>query len=203
MRVKSSFYILMLATVCFACLSVSKSALAVEPETRSAPGQANGSEHYILGLGDVIEILVWKEQDLSRTLTIRLDGRISLPLVGDVMAADRSTQELSGYLEKKFSKIIEEPAVSVMLIENNSKRYYIIGQIAQPGEFPINYPLTALQAIARAGGFNEWAKTSRISIVRRNMGREKFLLFDYDSFIKGKHPAQNIRIMPGDTIIVP
>lgn len=158
---------------------------------------------YLIGVGDVLEVQIWKEPDLSRTVTVRLDGKISLPLAGDVQAAGKTTGELDQFLEKEISDLVTEPAVSVMLVENRSRRYYIVGQVGQPGEFPIEFPLTILQAIARSGGFQEWAKREEIKVVRRTGGKEEFLSFDYDAFIKGKNLQQNVLIVPGDTVIVP
>ena len=167
-------------------------------------GQQEGvGADYQIGIGDIIEIQVWKEPDLSRTLTVRLDGRISLPLVGDIDTAGKSTGELDQYLEKKFSEVVTEPAVSVILLESRSRRYYVVGQVGQPGEFRIDYPVTILQAIARSGGFQEWAKRDRIKVVRRDGGREKLLEFNYDAFVNGKSLEQNLVITAGDTIIVP
>jgi polysaccharide export outer membrane protein len=166
--------------------------------------QATDAEtDYLIGVGDVLEVQVWQEPDLSRTVTVRLDGKISLPLAGDVQAAGITTGELDQFLEKKFSALVAEPAVSVMLTENRSRRYFVVGQVGQPGEFPIEFPLTILQAIARSGGFQEWAKREEIKIVRRKDGKEELLNFDYEAFVKGKNLQQNILIMPGDTIIVP
>ncbi|MCJ7603712.1 MAG: polysaccharide export protein [Desulfobulbaceae bacterium] len=158
---------------------------------------------YLIGVGDVLEVQVWQEPDLSRTVKVRLDGKISLPLAGDVQAAGKTTSELDQFLEKKISDLVTEPAVSVMLVENRSQRYYVVGQVGQPGEFPIEFPLTILQAIARSGGFQEWAKREEIRVVRRSGGKEEFLSFDYDVFVKGKNLQQNVLIAPGDTIIVP
>ena len=104
---------------------------------------------------------------------------------------------------RKISALVTEPAVSVMLVENRSRRYYVVGQVGHPGEFPIEYPLTILQAIARSGGFQEWAKREEIKVVRRQDGKDVFLNFDYDDFINGKNLLQNVLIAPGDTIIIP
>jgi len=168
-----------------------------------ADQSTEAEKDYLIGVGDVLEVQVWKEPDLSRTVKVRLDGKISLPLAGDVQAAGTTTGELDQFLEKKISDLVTEPAVSVMLVENRSRRYYVVGQVGQPGEFPIEFPLTILQAIARSGGFQEWAKREEIKVVRRQGGKEEFLSFDYDDFTKGKNLQQNVLIVPGDTIIVP
>ncbi len=183
-------FILTLLTFCF---------ISSVSTTYAAKNDAN----YQIGLGDIIEVQVWKEPELSRTQPVRIDGRISLPLIGDIEAVGRTTSELANYLEIQFSKIVTEPAVSVMLTESRSWKYYVVGQITDPGEFTIDYPITILQAIARSGGFLEWAKTSKISIIRRKEGNEIILTFDYEALVKGNNLGQNILISPGDTIIVP
>jgi polysaccharide export outer membrane protein len=173
------------------------------PAVLMADQTADMEQDYLLGVGDVLEVQVWKEPDLSRTVKVRLDGKISLPLTGDVQAAGKTPSELEKFLAKKISELVTEPAVSVILVENRSRRYYIVGQVGQPGEFPIEFPLTILQAIARSGGFQEWAKKEEIKVVRREGGKEEFFTFDYDAFVKGKNLQQNIIIAPGDTVIVP
>ncbi|MCK5544832.1 MAG: polysaccharide biosynthesis/export family protein [Desulfobulbaceae bacterium] len=158
---------------------------------------------YKIGLGDIIEVQVWKEEALSRTLAVRIDGRISLPLVGDVVAAGKSTTELALDLEKRFGELVGDPVVSVMLSENRSQKYYIMGQIGEAGEFAIDYPITVVQVIARSKGFKEWADKSGIVVLRRENGGERMIMFNYESFVKGRSSERNILIMPGDTIIVP
>jgi len=157
---------------------------------------------YKLGRGDIIEVLVWKEPELTRQMAIRIDGKVSLPLIGDVTAAGKTCMEMGNDLTEKFGKIIDGPTVSVMLIQSKSWKYYMIGQINQPGEFFMEAPLTILQALARSGGFSEWAKKSKITVIRRIDGEEKILSFDYDTLLQGDF-SQNMQIMPDDTIIVP
>jgi polysaccharide export outer membrane protein len=179
-----------------------------------SPGTGNAAEaitskpplapnEYLLGLGDIIEVQVWKEPDLTKTLTVRLDGRISLPLAGDVLAAGKSPEQLASDLETKLKSFITDPSVTVILNQSTSRKYYIIGQIIKPGEFNIDAPLSILQALARSGGFQEWAKKDKITIIRRQNGRDSFLPFDYDSLVEGHNLSQNIEIAPGDTIVVP
>ncbi|MDA8165888.1 MAG: polysaccharide biosynthesis/export family protein [Desulfobacteraceae bacterium] len=159
-------------------------------------------DEYIIGVGDILSIQVWREPELTKTLTVRNDGRISMPLVGEVKADGKTIKELTSFLSEEFGKVITAPAVSVTLVENRSKRYYLEGQVQQPGEFLIDHPITVLQAIARGGGFLEWAKKDKIAVIRRVAGQEQRLSFDYDSFVEGKK-QQDILISPGDTIIVP
>ncbi len=177
--------------------------VAFQPAILPAGQSAETEKDYLIGIGDVLEVQVWHEPDLSRTLTVRLDGKISLPLAGDVEAVGQSTSDLDQFLEKHFADLVTEPSVSVILLESRSRRYYVIGQIGQPGEFPIDFPLTILQAVARSGGFLEWAKKDEIKVIRRINGRDEFLSFNYETFVSGKNLKQNVLIAPGDTIIVP
>ena len=160
-------------------------------------------EAYLVGLGDVLEIQVWNEPDLSRTVNVRLDGVISLPLVGDVTVVGKPIPEITQVLEKRYGDLIEEPTVTVILTESRSRKYYLIGQVAQPGEFPLDSPISLLQAIARGGGFSEWAKKDRVGVVRRQSGKDNILKFNYETFVKGENLQQNFLIEPGDTIVVP
>ena len=171
------------------------------PEASAAPRRE--VLEYRLGLGDLVEVQVWKEEDLTKSQALRIDGRISLPLIGDIEADGKSLPELRELLEKRFAEVVSEPAVSVRLIESKSWRYYVWGQIRTPGEFPIHYPMTLLQVLARSGGFLEWAKTDKIVILRREEGGERIIHFNYPAVLQGEGLAQNIMIAPGDTIIVP
>ena len=167
------------------------------PETE----QTTEKEFYKIDVGDALEINVWKEPELTRMVTVRLDGRISLPLIGDVMAAGFAPMELAGILEEKIGEIIEAPTVTVILTASNSRVYYMVGEIGS-GEYALNTPLTMMQAIARAGGLGEWADKRNIMIIRRTSGKDEMLFFDYKDFIKGKYLSKNIKIEYGDTVVV-
>lgn len=173
---------------------------AVEGSTTSG---TEAQSEYVIGLGDELQVLVWKEPELAQSMSVRIDGRISLPLIGDVQAAGKTIRDLKKILEEKYGAMIAEPAVSVMLVQSKSWRYYIIGQIKEPGEFPIDFPITVLQAIARSGGFLEWAKTDQISIIRQEGGNESIIPFNYEALVKGRNLQQNALVKPGDTIIIP
>ena len=164
--------------------------------------QNNDKDAYIIDVGDALEINVWKEVELTRQAIVRLDGRISLPLIGDVMAAGNNPMELAKILEEKIGEIIEEPTVTVILTASNSRVYYMVGNISS-GKYPLDTPINLLQAIAIAGGLGEWADRDDIMLVRRSSGKDELLFFDYKTFVKGKNLAQNILIQYGDTIIVP
>jgi len=157
---------------------------------------------YRFGVGDTIEVQVWNEQNLSRTQKVRLDGRISLALIGDLEAVGKSPRELASQIEQSYNASVTSPSVTVIL-NQSSQRYYVIGQVKQPGEFALDSHLTVLQALARSGGFLEWAKTASIIVVRRDGNGEQFLPFDYEAVTKRKDMGQLLQLAPGDTIIVP
>lgn len=156
---------------------------------------------YIIGAGDLLEILVFEEPDVSKSVVVRMDGRISLPLGGEFMAAGCTPASLAEKITGRLGKFVEDANVSVILLQSNSKVYYILGQIKTPGEYSITHPITVLQAIARAGGLLEWAKKSGIMIVSRPDAPEKITYFDYGEYLNGT--GQNVVINPGDTIVIP
>lgn len=193
-----SIIILLGGLLCLVTATAESAEVVITP-----PPSVESAFRYVIGLGDTLEVVVWKEDDLSKQVVVRIDGRISLPLVGDVDAVGKTPTELAAELKQKLGELIAEPSVSVILIQNRSWRYYVIGQIKQPGEFNIDYPITVLQSLARSGGFLEWAKKDNITIVRKEAGKDKLLKFDYDDFVKGKNIEQNVIITPGDVIVVP
>jgi len=164
--------------------------------------EASSSE-YLIGIGDVLEVSVWNEPEISKTVFVRLDGKISLPLIGDVPAQGASPELLSRQISTAMSKLVADPSVTVTIKDSYSRIYYVVGQIAKPGEYRLNTPVSILQAIARAGGFAEWAKKGKIMIVRRSDGRDRIINFDYDKFINDNIRDNNVNVMPGDTIVVP
>jgi len=161
------------------------------------------SDLYEFGAGDVMEVLVFGEPEISKTVFVRSDGRISLPLAGEFMAAGQTPETLAKKISEKLIKVVDTPNVTVVLTENNSKVYYVLGQVAAPGQYAINRPITVLQAISRAGGFLEWAKKSKIMIAGGPQSSKKTTYFNYNDFLKGDSVEQNIVIQPEDTIVVP
>lgn len=158
---------------------------------------------YLLRPGDVVQVFVWKEPDLTREATVRLDGRITMPLVGDVEASGRTSQELSKDLAGRFQKMIENPVVTVSLTHANSSRFFVIGLVSQPGGFPLTGHVTVLQALALAGGFKDYAKTDKILIIRGGPGAAKATPFNYKKIEDGSDLAQNLVLQADDTILVP
>jgi len=158
---------------------------------------------YIIGPEDVLKINVWKEPELSLSVPVRTDGKISLPLINDVQVVGSTPIELKEELTKRLSKYIENPTVSVIVEQVNSLKIFIVGNVNQPGVFDVKREVNVLQAISMAGGFNEWAKKRKIKIFRKHGGIEKVIKVNYNKIISGKHPELNIPLQPGDTIVVP
>jgi polysaccharide export outer membrane protein len=177
-------------------VSCALSAVAEEQKTGDNPAV------YEIGVGDVLDVIVYEDPDLSRTVTVRSDGRISLPLIGEVMAAGLTPEALAKIVTEKLTKFADDPKVTVILAQGRERFYYILGQIEEPGQYAINQPITVLQAIARAGGFLEWAKKSRIMIVSAPGKPQKITYFNYENFLGGDDMG-NVLINPGETIVVP
>ncbi len=159
---------------------------------------------YIIGNGDVLRIFTWKEPDLSVDVAaVRLDGKITFPLVNDIKAAGLSTMALKKELEIRLAGYVESPIVTVMLLQAVSRRYYVLGEVQRVGEYPIEKNMTVMQAFAVAGGFTEWASKNEILLIRRVGGIEKIFRINYKDILKGKSLDKNFFIQADDTIVVP
>jgi polysaccharide export outer membrane protein len=179
-------------------------------EAKSAPqpvsaGAASAHDNtYVIGEADVLSINVWKEADISRSVPVRSDGRISLPLAGEIQAAGQTPLQLEQQIASKLKNYIAEPEVTVMVQQSNSQKFNILGQVAKPGSFPLNNSMTVLDAIALAGGFRDFAKQKSIYVLRQKPGGgETRIPFNYKSVIAGKTSSQNIQLQARDTIVVP
>ena len=170
----------------------------------AAPVQAEVQEdHYIIGKGDILEIVVWQEPELSRQVKVRVDGRISMPLVDDVQAAGLTPLELKEVVTENLAEFIEAPEATVIVQNQVSKSYYVLGEVRGQGEFELDKELTLLQALARAQGFTEWADKRNLLLLRQGKdGQERFEI-NYRNIISGDAPEQNLLIKPGDTLVVP
>jgi len=158
---------------------------------------------FVIGNDDVLAINVWKEPDISRSIPVRSDGKISLPLVGEVQAAGLTPLKLETDIAIKLKNYIAEPEVTVMVQQVNSQKFNILGQVARPGSYVIANSPTVLDAIALAGGFRDFAKQKSIYVLRQGSGGESRIKFNYKDVSQGKNMEQNIKLQPGDTIIVP
>ncbi len=171
------------------------------PEARPAPGAE--SPDYLIGAEDKLNITVWKEPELSLTVPVRPDGNISLPLIHDVHAVGQTPMQLSAHITARFKQFLAEPRVTVIVTEINSRRFYILGEVARPGAFPLLPNMTVLQALSTAGGFREFANPSKIYVLRSENGASKKYPFNYKDVIAGKRVEQDIQLKPGDTVVVP
>lgn len=159
---------------------------------------------FVIGDDDVLAINVWKEPDVSRSIPVRSDGKISLPLAGEMQAAGLTPLALEKEIASKLQSYISEPEVTVMVQQINSRKFNILGQVTKPGSFPLTNSATVLDAIAVAGGFRDFAKKKSIYILRQNAdGTQSRIPFNYNEVLKGKNPAQNIKLQARDTIVVP
>ena len=191
----------------FVCLLACGIAFFSDENTRANPVETKKKTksdfRYTLGPMDVLEVHVWKEPDFSRTLLVRPDGQITMPLIGDIQASGMSTLALKNLIRIKLKRFLDNPEVTVILVESHSKKFYIIGKVNLPGTYPLIYNMTVLQALSVAGGLAEWADKDSIRIIRKTGGKKVILKFDYDKAISGKNLKQNILLKTNDTIIVP
>jgi polysaccharide biosynthesis/export protein len=185
---------------------------SVTAQTQPAPGgtaaraetdAASNVTGYTIGTDDVLAIVFWREKDLSRDVVVRPDGRISLPLLNDVMAAGLTPDELRHALDKVASKYVEDPRVTVVVKEINSRKVFITGQVAKQGPYSLTSPITVMQLITMAGGVLEFADDKNISIMRVENGETVSYRFNYSDVKRRRNLQQNILLKPGDTVIVP
>jgi len=190
-------------TIIVGCASDIPSVKTLAQHERSNPSFSKDDASYLIGPGDLLSIDVWKEQELSRQVSVRLDGKISLPLVNDVQAAGLTSTELRNQLTEKYKDFVDVPEVSVTVLESRSKRIYLLGRVARPGEYPMQKNMTVVQAISLAGGLAEWADSSDVKLIRKIKGTEKTFRVDYDAIVSGEDLSQNVLLQPDDTIFVP
>ena len=162
------------------------------------------SDEYRIGADDVLAVNVWKEPEISRTLPVRPDGNISLPLVGDLKASGRTPAELQKEIKDQLVEYLSNPEVTVLVQEAKSHKFNVIGEVEKPGSYVMGGPMTVLDAIAMAGGLREFAKTTKIFVLRVNSdGSRSRLPFNYKRVIKGNDLRADVELRPRDTIVVP
>ena len=164
---------------------------------------AADSDRYVIGPEDILYIHVWKEEALSRIVPVRMDGKISIPLIDEIQAVGLTPLRLKEALIESLKEFVESPNVSVIVMEANSFKVYISGQVRNPGVYRLRSETSLLQIIPMAGGFTEWANQKKILIIRKEEGKERRITVDYKKIVKGDDPNSNIILKPGDTIIVP
>lgn len=164
---------------------------------------ADNDTQYKIGPQDVLRIDVWKETEITRTVPVRPDGKISLPLLNDIQAVGLTPMQLANAISEGLKKFITAPQVTVSVSEINSRRVFVTGEVTRPGTFPLLPDMTVLQALSSSGGFTQFAKMKKIYILRTESGRQVKHSFNYKEAVDGKNPEQNILLEPGDVIVVP
>ena len=181
-------------------------------KTAVAPGNAGNVQKsplsgsaadYVIGAEDVLDINVWKEPEVSRTVPVRPDGKISLPLLNDVQAAGLTPMQLGSVITAQLKKFVAQPQVTVIVITINSQRVYVLGEVNRGGAIPLMPNMTVLQALSSAGGFTQFANQKQIYVLRNEDGKQLRFPFNYRQAVQGKDGTQNIVLKPGDTIVVP
>jgi len=168
------------------------------------PESAKESQEYIIGPEDVIEVAVWRNEALSKVVAVRPDGRISLPLIGDIQAGGLTPSQLRDEIVKRLKVYQESPTVSVIIQQINSLNIYVIGEVSRPGQYRLKSNTTLLQLLAMAGGFTQFASKNNIILIRNNpSAKERRLIIRYDDIVFSGDEKGNIMLQPGDTIIIP
>ncbi len=183
----------------FACASEYKS---IKPGSNLLP-ELHHEQPYVIGSGDRLSILVWGHDKLTTEAVVRPDGKIALPLVGDVYAEGLTAEELKNEIDKRMQEYIQEPSVSVSIKDIQSLKVYLLGEVNRPGEYDLVSYTDVLHALAMAGGLTIYAKKNRIQIIRTTNNEKIKVFFNYNQVINGKNLEQNIPLKSGDVIIVP
>lgn len=194
--------------LCFVALVLASMSLQGCAQSIFQEREYETPSEFLLGPEDVLEIAVWKNQDLTKTVAIRPDGLISMPIVGDTQAAGLSANELAQRIAERLHQFVQNPAVSVNVKELNSYSVYVMGEVAKPGKYQLKSYVTVLQAISMAGGFTEYAKKSKLQVVRIKANgdhklKESHIPIRYEELVAGKSESGNIILLSGDTVVVP
>ena len=176
---------------------------AAQSATGAPQKSATTDPDYVIGAEDVIDVSVWKEPDVSRTVPVRPDGKISLPLLNDMQAAGLTPAQLGTQITASLKKYVTDPQVTVIVTAINSQRFYVQGEVTRPGAYPLPPGTTVLRGLSSAGSFTQFAKTKGIYVLRLEDGKQAKYLFNYKDVVSGKHPEQDIVLKAGDTIVVP
>jgi len=187
-------------TIIVLLLSVS---FSLSQETQGPADKSVDNPNYVIGPEDVLYIQVWKEESLTRTIPVRSDGMISLPLVDEVQASGLTPLQLRETLTEKFKKFLDNPTVTVVVMEANSFKVFVSGQVRTPGVYRLRDETTLVQIISLVGDFTNEANPKKIVIIRREDGKDKRLEVNYWEIIDGVNPGSNFVLKPGDTVFVP
>ena len=185
-----------------AATNASKSEKSNSAKSSDEVQASNVAPDYVIGADDTLHISVWKEPDLTETLPVRPDGKISMPLLNDITAAGLTPLQLRDTITERLKKYIADPRVTVVVTGMNSRRVFATGEVTHTGPMTLLPHMTMLQALAQAG-FTQFANLKAIYLLRSENGKQQKLPFNYKEVVKGNHPEQNIELRPGDTIVVP
>jgi polysaccharide export outer membrane protein len=162
------------------------------------------SKTYVIGENDLLDIDVWKEKEISRAIPVRPDGKISLPLIGEIQASGMTPLQLQDDIARRLKDFLANPAVTVIVNDPRSHHFNVMGQVMKPGSYPLSQSMTVLDAISLSGGLRDFAKETKIYVLRTLAdGTQTRLPFNYKDAIKGKNPEKNVVLQPGDTVVVP
>jgi polysaccharide export outer membrane protein len=186
----------------FQAVSCSKTGYQIIDRDDSMLAALHQNKSYVLGCGDTLKVTVWRHEETDADAVIMPDGKISLPLVGEVAAAGLTVDELKDELNRKYNEYITEPHITITVKETNSLKIYVLGEVTRPGELKLNSYTDVLQAISMAGGFTIYANRSTIHIIRKEGDKKIKINFNYNEVVAGKNLNQNIPLKPGDVIVV-
>jgi polysaccharide export outer membrane protein len=184
----------------FAALILAAPARAQAPPP-AAPADVPGD--YLIGAEDVLGVVFWREAELSGDVTVRPDGRVTLPVIGELTAAGLTPEQLQQQIQSLARKFVTEPNVAVVVRAINSRKVFVTGRVTTPGAHPLKGPMTVMHALALAGGITEYADAKNITVLRLEGGKTKSFKFNYKDVAKGSKLEQNILLRPGDTVVVP
>jgi polysaccharide export outer membrane protein len=202
--VNKTFMIALILAVAGAGASQSQKPTAPVPPQDQKPAQSAANKDFVIGLEDILSVFVWREPDLSvKEVTVRPDGKITIPLINDIQAAGLTADQLQERITEQLKDFVASPSVTVVVVKVMSQKVSIVGEVAQPGVYPLGGPMTVLELLARAGGLREYAKKKDFAIVRQEGGRSIRYKFNYKDVSEGKNLQQNIALKNGDIVIVP
>jgi polysaccharide biosynthesis/export protein len=173
------------------------------PPGQAVPAGVTPPSDYTIGADDVLEVIVWREKDLSAEVKVRPDGKVSLPLVNDIQAGGLTPEAFRAAVTTAVTKFVEAPSVTVIVKQINSRQVFVMGEVVKPGTYPLTAPTTVLQLLAQAGGPTPYAKIDEIGVMRTVDGKTTRHLFNYKEVSRGRKIEQNILLRPGDTVIIP
>jgi polysaccharide export outer membrane protein len=183
-------------------------AQALTPPTAPVPAQNQSAagvplpSDYVIGADDMLDVVFWTAKEMSHQVLVRPDGKISLPLIDDIQAAGLTPEQLAASLKKAAAQYVRDGSATVIVTEIHSRKVYIVGEVSKPGTIALGSEMTVLQALGEAGGFLEGANKGDVTIVRNDAGGERRFKFNYNDVLRGKNVRQNIKLLPGDTILV-